>query len=168
MSVPSCSGVYSRISRMMCSRWLRPFLGVGRDELLHGVAEEQGAYLVVVEHHGESQGGGDFRHQFPLGLPRGAEQAGPADVDQEDHRELALFLEDLHVRRAHAGRDVPVHVPHVVAVLVLADLAERHAAALEGRMVFTGEDLVRESLRLDLDLADALEELLGCHTLTGR
>ena len=128
------------------------------DELFHPVAEKQGADLVVVQDRGEGEDGGDFRNLFPLGLPGGAEQAGTADVDQQDDSQLALFLEDLDIRRAHACGDVPVHVADIVTILVLTDFAESHTPALEGRMVLSGEDLVRERLGLDFDLADLLEQ----------
>ena len=125
---------------------------LGRNEFLDLAAEEQGAHLVVVDGGGEGEDGRDFGHQVFFRLAGGAEQARAAHVDEQHHREFAFLFKDLDVGRAQARRDVPVHIAHVVAVLVLAYLAEGHSPSLERGMVLPGEDLVRQRLRLDLDL----------------
>ncbi len=62
--------------------------------------------------------------------------------------------------------DIPVHVADVVAVLVLTDFAERHSTALERRMVLSRKNLMRESLRPNLDFTDLLQQFTFCHTTT--
>ena len=130
----------------------------GRYELLYAVAEEQGSYLVVIEDGAETQHGGNLGKGLALGLRCGAEQAGTAHIYQQHHREFALFFEHLHVRAAEPCGHIPVHAPHIVSPLVLTHFAERHTASFERGVVFACEDLVRERLGLDFDLADLLEQ----------
>jgi hypothetical protein len=103
-----------------------------------------------------------------LGRPRCAELLGGREIDEQHHGHLALLGEHLHVGLVHARRDVPVDEAHVVARLVLAHLAEGHAAALEDGVIPTRELLVGEPSRADLDLLQLLDELARDHqTLRG-
>ena len=130
------------------------------DELLDTVRKEDAPHLVVVLRGGEGQHGGDFGDDVLLQAVRRAEQARGGDVHEEHHREFALLLVDLDVWFARPGGDIPVDVAHVVAGAVFADLGKRHASSAESRMVLSGEDLVRQTAGLDLDLADALENIV--------
>lgn len=138
---------------------------LGRDESLHPVAEEDDANLVVVLNRGERQRGRHLRDEILLEAHARAELARARHVDQQDHSVLPLLLEDLDVGLVHARRDVPVDVAHVVAILVFADFAESHAPALEGRVVFAGEDMVGEAAGLDLDLAHPPQQLGTVHSV---
>ena len=135
---------------------------LGRDEKLHLVAEQQGAHLVIVQDGREGQHGGDFRQHVPLGLDPGAESAAAAHVHQQHHRHLALFLEHLYIGRTQARGHVPVHVPHIVTILILTHFAEGHAASLERRMVLAREDLVGQGPRADFNLPDLFQQV--CRT----
>ena len=130
-----------------------------RDELFDAVAEEDAAYLVVVLRGGKGQHGGDLGDRVFLELFGRAEHARTADVDQQHHRQLALFLVDLDVRLAAAGGDVPVDIADVVAHAVFAHFAEGHTAPFESAVVFAGEDIVAQPPRLDLDPADLFENI---------
>ena len=137
-----------------------------RNELLDLVAEQQTADLVVVEHGGKSQSGGNLRSLRALGPALGPEKARAADVHGKYHGQFPLLLEYLDIRGAHASGHIPVHASHVVAIAVLTHLAECHSPSLEGRMVFSGENLVRQGLGLYLDFADFFEKLFRGH-ITG-
>ena len=89
-------------------------------------------------------------------LAVGAEAATAADINQQHDRKFPLFFENLDIGCPQACGDVPVHVADIIAVLVLADFAEGHAPSLERGMVLPGENLMRQRLRLDLDLPDLL------------
>ena len=130
-----------------------------RDELLDAVAEEESSDLVVVEYGGEGQHRRYFGDKFALRHRVRTEKAGTADVDEQHDGKLALLLEDLDIGRAQARGDVPVHVADIVAVLVLAHLAESHAPALVGGMVFARKDLMAQRPGPDLDLPDLLEKV---------
>ena len=100
---------------------------------------------------------GHLGHQIPLELVCGTEETGAAHVDEQHHRQLTLFFEYLDVRGVVAGCHIPVHIAHIVAVLILANLAEGHTASLEGAMVLARKYLVGQGFRLDLYLPDLLE-----------
>ncbi len=127
-----------------------------RDELFYAVAEQDAAHFVVVEDGAEGERGGNFRNLLAFGLALRAKKAAAGNIHQQYHGELAFLLKDLHVRGAHAGRDVPVHVADIVPVLIFAYLAEGHAASLERRMVLTGKNLVAQRFGPNLNLADFL------------
>ena len=130
---------------------------LGRDELLDLAAEENDTHLVVVLDGRKRQDGCQFGRQVTLRLALRAEVVGTRHVDEQHHRHLTLFLEDLDERFVEAGGDIPVDVADVVAVLVLAHLAEGHTTPFEGAVVLSREDVVREASRLNLDFADFLE-----------
>ncbi len=135
----------------------------GRHELLDPVGEDDEPDLVVVLDGAEGEEGADLHGQLPLHPLAGAEVSRGAHVNHQHHRQLPLLLEDLHEGGAAPGRDVPVDVADVVAVLVLADLGEAHAAPLEHRVVLAGEDLVDQAPRPDLDPTNLLQDLPGDH-----
>ena len=86
-----------------------------------------------------------------------AEIVGTRHVDEQHHRHLTLFLEDLDERMIETSGDIPVDVADVVALLVLTHLAEGHATPLEGTVVLAREDVVRQPSRLDFDFTDFFE-----------
>ena len=98
-----------------------------------------------------------IRSRWLRPLVGGTEKARTADVDEQHHGQFTFFLEDLDIGLTEACSDVPVHVSDVVTVLVLTHFAERHTASFERGMVFSGEDLVRQRLGLDLDFPDFLQ-----------
>jgi hypothetical protein len=130
------------------------------DELFDPVRKEDAAHLVVVLRGGEGQHGGDFGDDVLFQPVGRTEHARGRHVDQQHHRQFAFLLVDLDVGFARAGRDVPVDVPHVVARTVLPHFGKRHAPPAESRMVLSGEDLVGKTAGLDLDLADAFENIV--------
>ena len=142
----------------MASSFLR------RNELLDLVAEEQGTDLVIVYDGGERQHCSNLRkHVLPAGTHR-TEKPRTADIHKKHHGQFPLLFKDLHIRRTEARSDVPVHIAHIIAILVLAHLAECHTTALEGRMVLTGEYLMRQSPGLDLYLPDLLQKVVCTHS----
>ena len=112
-----------------------------RDIAFYPVAEENDAYLIVVVDGGEGQHGAELRDQilFP-GMCRAEEGAG-ADVDKKHDGQLAFFLEQLAKGMVEARRDIPVDEADVIAGSILTHLAEAHATALEGTMVFAREKM---------------------------
>ena len=107
----------------------------------------------------------ELGHQLALRLPMGAEALRRAQVDQQHHRHLALFAEELDEWPAGAGGHVPVDRPHIVADLVRPDLFELDAAAFERGVPLAGEQLVDDVPRVDLDAANLLDDFAGEHGL---
>ena len=92
----------------------------------------------------------------PLRLGR-AEVDRRAQVEQEPRRDLAILDVLADVRRVHPGGDVPVDVADVVAVLVLAQVGEVHAVAVEQAPVVALEQAVEPADDLPVEaLEDAL------------
>ena len=136
-----------------------------RDVLLDLVGEEDHTDLVVVLDGTERQGSRNLRHHLLLHLVLRTELQGSADVDEQHHGKLALFLEHLDIRTVEACGYVPVDIAHIITKLILTYFAERHSPTLEGRMVLSGEDVVTQSACLDLDLANLLQYLRRFHQL---
>jgi hypothetical protein len=121
-----------------------PLALLGRHEALDAIGEEdeptRSLFLMALK----ARSAETSATVSTLGRPRCAELLGGREVHEEHHGHLALLGEHLHVGLVHARRDVPVDEAHVVARLVLAHLAEGHAAALEDGVVPTRELLVGE------------------------
>ena len=129
-----------------------------RNELFDPVAEEQHPHLVVIEGGAERQHGSNFRQKFPFGADTGSEQTGPAHVHQQHHRHLPLFFEHLHVRAPHSGGNIPVHIPHIVTVLIFTHFAESHPPPLECGMILSRKNLVGKRLGTDFYLPYLLQQ----------
>ena len=103
--------------------------------------------------------GGKLDGNFVLGLFGGAEVARGGGVDDEHHRQLALFLEHFHKRMPHAGRDVPVDGAHVITGKVLTHLGEFDSLAFEGGMILATEERVHQVSGAQLDAPDLFQDL---------
>lgn len=147
------------ISRMMWSRWLRPFFGGMNSSTLSLKKSAPTLSLLIMAEKLKTAAISAIRSLFVLSLV--PKKTRTADVDQKDDRHLPLLLENLDVRRAQTGGHIPVHRTHIVPVLVLTHLAEGHSTAFEGTVIFTGEDLVGQSPGADLYLADLAQEFIG-------
>ena len=152
MSVPPDWG-----RKVMSSRQYMRASFLGGYELLDAVAEEDDTHLVVVGDGAEGECGGHLGGQLFFELLVGAEAIAAADVDEQHDGEFALLLEHLDIGVRQAGGDVPVDVAQVVGILVFAHLAEGHATPFEGGVVLAAEHLLRQSPRLDLNLAYLLD-----------
>ena len=128
-----------------------------RDELLDMVGKENHADFVIVLNGGKGERGRNLRNHQSLLLAHCAEITAAGHIDKQHHRHLALLFVDLDIGPVVARGHVPVYVAYVIAILVLAHLAEGHAAALECRMVFTGKYILRQTFGLYLNLTYLLE-----------
>src|SRR5690606_21631983 len=87
------------------------------------------------------------------------------DVEQEQHRELALVDVCLDEGPAEARRHVPVDRARIIAVRVLAHLVELDAGAAEHRRITAREHVAHQPPTVHLDsmhLAQDLGELGLC------
>ena len=66
-----------------------------------------------------------------------------AKVEQEPGADLAVLVVLAHIRRAHARRDVPVHIANVVFGLVLAHFGQVEAEAVEQGAVVALQDAIQ-------------------------
>ena len=91
----------------------------------------------------------------PLGIGRAEVDRG-TEVEQEPRRDLAVLEVLADVRRVHPGRDAPVDVAHVVAVLVFAQVGEVDPVAPEQAAVVALEQAVEPADDLPVEpLEDA-------------
>src|SRR5437867_6898236 len=80
-------------------------------------------------------------------------------IHHEQQGDLALFVERLHERMPHPGRDVPVDRAEVIPLLVGPHLCELEAMAAEHGAIVPGEEGVDESPGAELDPLDLPEDL---------
>src|SRR4029077_927084 len=85
----------------------------------------------------------------------GAERHRRRNVDRDDHREIALLDELLHVRSARARSDVPIDCADVVARLIFADLRELDPAPMKGGVIVARKTGADEPRRKNLEVANA-------------
>ena len=111
----------------------------------------------------EGQHGAQLGDEFRLELLDGPEGAGGAHIREDHDRELALFLEKLHVRVAHPRGHVPIFAPHVIPYLILPHLLELHAASFENAVVFTREDIPDDAVGVYLYPPYLLENFFWNH-----
>src|SRR5262249_40084192 len=107
--------------------------------------------------------GGQHGSRLALLLQERAELAAAAAVEQQQHGQLALLDEALDERVAHAGGDVPVDGADVVAGLVLADLLEGDAGALEDAAVLAAEQVFDGAAGPQLEAADLADDFAREH-----
>ena len=131
-----------------------------RDELLHLIAEKKCTHLIVIDDGRKREYGCNLRYQIVLGHSGRPEQTGAADIDQQDNGEFPFLFKDLHIRRSQTRGDIPVHIAHIVPILVLAHFTESHSASLESGVVLSGENLVGKGTSPDLYLPDLLEQVV--------
>ena len=124
-----------------------------RDEKLDLIGEKNEPDFVVVADRAEGEQAGHFRGELALRLRDAAEVARRADVDDQHHRQLALFREFLHEGGAEPRGHVPVDRANFVARLVFAHVFEIHPAPFEDAVVIARESRLHETLGLDLERA---------------
>ncbi len=129
-----------------------------RQEELHLVREEQQPDLVAVADGAEGQQAGHFRGEFALGLRDAAERAGGADIDEQQHGQLAFLGEVLDVQVARARGDVAVDEADLVAGVVGTHVLEVHPAPLEHGMVLPGEGAVHQPPGAQFQPTDFFED----------
>jgi hypothetical protein len=102
---------------------------------VHPGAVEQGADAVAVAREQARQHGHKLGGDVALALVAGAEVHRRAQVEQEPSRHFAVLGEDAHMRLLQPRGHVPVDVPHVVVVLVLAQIGQIESRAAHQRAV---------------------------------
>ena len=123
-----------------------------RDIAFDLIAEKDDAHLVVVVDRRKSQHRAYFRDQVFFPGMNGAEKRTRADIHQQHDGELALFFEQFAERMVEACRDIPIDKTDIIPRRIFPHLAETHAPALEGAVVFTREQMAGELFALYLQL----------------
>ena len=118
---------------------LTPLLG--RDIFFNPVREEHHPDLIVILDGTEGNRGSNLGHHVTFHLFLCTKIQRSTDIDEQHHRHLTLFLEDLHVWTVETRCHIPVDVTHIIAELILTHLAKSHTPTLEGRMVLTCKDV---------------------------
>jgi hypothetical protein len=117
--------------------------GLRPDDLVDVGAVEDRAHAITVPREEASQQGDEIhRHGRLLHFLR-AEVDRAGKVEQEPGGDLAILVVLAHVRRLQPRRHVPVDVPHVVAVLVLAQVGEVEPVAAEECAVVTLQQAIQ-------------------------
>ena len=119
-------------------------LGMGtaaawRNVALHAVGKEEHADAIGILDGRKREDSRQLRRDVALAPVDGTEGHGAGDVDDHQHREIALLDELLHVREPGAGRDVPIDGADVVARLIFTDLRELDPTTMECGVVIAGE-----------------------------
>ncbi len=130
-----------------------------RDRALDPAAVEDRPDAIAVAGQQPRERGHEVDQHAPLQALRlrRAEVDRGAQVEQEPGRDLAILDVLADVGRVHPRGDVPVDVPDVVAVLVLAQVREVHAVAVEQAPVVALEQAIEPADDLPVEaLEDAL------------
>ena len=118
--------------------------------------------LVVVADRAEGEQTCDFRREFAFRLRVAAEISRGAHVHHQHHSQLAFFGEFFDERRPEPRGHVPIDRANFVAGLIFAHLIEVHPASFEDAVVIAGENRLHQTLGLDFERADLLQNLRGC------
>ncbi len=94
-----------------------------------------------------------------------AEISRSAHVHHQHDRQLALLGEFLDEGGPEPRGHVPIDRADLVARLIFAHFLEVHPASFEDAVVIAGEDGLDETLGLDLERADFLQDVRGCSRL---
>src|SRR5687768_10947100 len=140
----------------------------GRNVFFNLVAVQYGPDLVAIIDHRKSKDRCYFRGYILLGGIYRSEKRAGAYINQQHHRQLALFLEYLREGVPEPCRYVPVNEPDIIPRIVFPHLAKRHAFPLERTMVLSRKQVARQLFALDLQLADFFEYLGCCEHIVGR
>jgi len=89
---------------------------------------------------------------------RTAARGGAADIERQQHVELALFFVGLDVNLAAARAGLPVYALDLVSGLVLAQIGEEHAASAEGRAIAAEQIRVHHAPGAQLDAPELLNQ----------
>ena len=134
-----------------------------RNEFLDFVRKQDQTHFVVISDRRKSQDRGNLGGELAFRLRAGAEQARTTDIDNQHECQFPLFDEFLDERMIHSRRHVPIDRAHFVARLVLTDLLEVHALALEDAVILPGEGFAHKPIGAELDLADLLKNFARYH-----
>ena len=134
---------------------------LGRNEFLHLIREKESSHLVIVQNGAVAQNSRNLGYPLPFRSFTSTEKSASGHIHKQNHSQFTLLFEHFHVRLAKAGGNVPIHRTHVVSPLILPNLAKGHTPTLEGRVILSRKDLMRESLSPDFDLSNLLQEFRG-------
>jgi len=140
----------------------------GWDEEFVTVGEEEEADLVIVLDGAEGEDCREFSGKFAFGAG-GAENAGGADVDEQQEGEFTFFRELFDIGFASdfsdARGDIPLDEANFVAGLVFANFFKVHAPAFEHATVLARERGGHGVPCSQLNPADALEDFLSLRSI---
>ncbi len=102
---------------------------------VHFAAVEQRTHAIAVTREQPREHGDELRRHRALFYLLGPEVDRGAQVQQEPRGNFALLVELAHVGRLQPRGDVPVDMPDVVVILVLAQIGEVEPVAAEQRPV---------------------------------
>src|SRR4051812_35167668 len=83
--------------------------------LLHLIAEEYDAYLIVIGRSRKRQHRAQLRNEVAFQLFLRTEKGTAANIHQQHHDELALLLKHFYKRVGKTGGNIPVYKFYIVA-----------------------------------------------------
>src|SRR5262249_7428763 len=118
---------------------------------------------VVVADGAERKDGRQLCRDLAFLLEQRPELLAGAGVNEQHYRQLALLDEALDEGVPHARGNIPVDRANVVAGLVLADLFERDAGALEDAVVLAAKQVLHGTAGLQLEATNLTDYLMRDH-----
>src|SRR5262245_51795699 len=103
-----------------------------RDVGLQAIAQDRRSHLILLLLDDMAEGGREELDVFELGV-LGRKRHGPAGVERERADEVGFVLVELEVGPAAAGKGLPIEVPEVIALDILAVVGEFAGAAEPAR-----------------------------------
>ncbi len=133
-----------------------------RDGALDPAGVEHRPHTVAVTRQQARQRGDKIDQQAALLAVLAAKIDRWAEIEQEPGCDFAVFHVLAHIRRVHAGGDVPIDIADVVLGLVLAQIGKIDPVAVEQAAVVALQQAVQAADDLPVQaLQDALRRLCG-------
>src|SRR5690606_2010791 len=126
----------------------------GRNEFFYPVAKKKYAHFIIIIDRRKGKYGAYLGQDFIFHLCRSAKKRRAAHICQQHHGKFAFFFKYFNVRFAGTCSHIPVYGAHIVAILILPHLAERHTPAFESAVIFAGKNMAAQAPRLDFYLPD--------------
>ncbi|OPZ25280.1 MAG: hypothetical protein BWZ00_01869 [Bacteroidetes bacterium ADurb.BinA174] len=116
-----------------------------RNKFFYFIGKEDYADFIVVLNSGKCQCSCNFCHNVAFYLFGRTKTKTFRNIYQQHHRQFTFFFEDFYIRTVVSSGNVPVYIPHIVAILVFTNFGKRHTTPFKSRMILPRKNVPRQS-----------------------